>query len=364
MIKIAHILGGWSVNIGNAFFQLGGLYAINKVMPASQTILIGEKPGYPSYWNREGGNPTNYFDWGDYLDIDYLVMMGPIFRPEIKSIWDSSLSKMMAKGTKLILLGMGMMDYDKESVGKYREFLKQYRPYIFVSRDNETFEKLSDLAESSYNGIDFGFFISDVYNPVGISGEKGKRIILNFDKMPEPKISISSSPLVFSDYDFSFTLDNKWWGGRFSKIRKRLSETSRYFMFLEGLFPGNGTHHIQDYEVLRTDHRPHPLFRRKTYRYPNMMVNDVPYSYLELYSSAFFTLSNRVHACVAALSYGNNAMLFSKSPRSKLMERLGLGNIIYKPVNLNREFIAKEKGDLLKYLTERLAKKEIIKRKC
>ena len=80
MSKIAHILGGWSVNIGNAFFQLAGYHLLRECFPEAEIALIPEMPGYPSYWNRRGGNPSNYFDYVNQLKPDYLVLMGPVFR--------------------------------------------------------------------------------------------------------------------------------------------------------------------------------------------------------------------------------------------------------------------------------------------
>ncbi len=352
MTTIAHILGDWSRNIGNAFFQLGGLYALKKSVPDVQISLIGEMPGYPSYWNPRGGNPTNFFDWAEYIDVDYLVLMGPLFRPETEKIWGQGLARIMAKGTKLVLLGVGMMKYDDGYVKTYRELLMRYRPYIFTSRDVETYDKLGDLAEHPYDGIDFGFFVSDLYTPIGLFSDERKWIAFNFDKIPEPCVSLSKTFLSSGQYDFEFAFDDWIWGVRFPRFRQKLAERSRYLMFLEGLFPGNSLTQIGDYEIVRTDHRPHPLLRRKTYRYPRVMVNDVPYAYFEIYKGARLTLSNRVHACVAALAYGNHAMLFTRSPRSRLLERMGLDDIRKHPMAINKDFLEQEKKSLLKFLAD------------
>ena len=59
MTSIAHILGGWSVNIGNAFFQLAGYEVLRELFPSARISLVPEQPGYPSYWNRRGGNPAH-----------------------------------------------------------------------------------------------------------------------------------------------------------------------------------------------------------------------------------------------------------------------------------------------------------------
>jgi hypothetical protein len=122
-------------------------------------------------------------------------------------------------------------------------------------------------------------------------------------------------------------------------------------MFLEGfVYKGQGYTKLKQFDVIRTDHRPHPMLKRKTYRRKNVMVNDTPFPFLELYSQARLTLSNRMHACVAAAAYGNHAMLFSQSPRIRLLERLGLENIQRNPVKLDPTYLECEKRELVQFL--------------
>lgn len=358
MAKIAHILGDWSRNIGNAFFQLGGQWVIQEVLPDAKIMLINEQPGYPSYWNPKGGNPRNSFDIPSHLDVDYLVLMGPMFRPETEQIWGNSLQKMVANGTKLILLGMGAMSYDEQNITIYRKFLSKYPPFIFISRDHDTYERLGDLARYSYDGIDFGFFMSNVYSPIGFGKRIGEFLALNFDKIPEPSITLYEKGTFSKDeneFSKSFEFNGMQWNIEFPRFRTWFGEQSRYLMFLEGLlFRGNQIDHIGKYGVIRTDHRPHPLLPRKTFRYPNVVVNDTPYIYAEVYGSASLTLSTRVHACVLALAYGQPAMLFSKTPRLRLLDRLGLEGFTERPVVLDQLELQQEKKGILDFLKQHL----------
>jgi hypothetical protein len=360
-MNIAHILGDWGRNIGNAFFQLGGLHVLNKIAPDSQFTLIGEKPGYPSYWNPTGGNPNDYFDIASKVDADILILMGPIFRPEIEKIWSDTLEQIMSSGAELILLGVAAMEYGEDMIKLYRRFLKRFPPLILTSRDTDTYQALGDLAKYAYDGIDLAFFLPDFYQPVGLRPALYPFIAMNFDKYPNPKIIISDSQpgLVLEDspFDADFEFNGKYWQVMFDKLRTRLAALSRYFMFLEGIvFGGRKTMNVGDYNIVRTDHRPHPMLKRKTYRDSNVFVNDVPYGYLEIYSQAELTLTNRLHACVAALSYGKPAMLFSNSPRIRLLERLGLFDITKQPVYLDRKKLEHEKEGLMKFLQESISK--------
>ena len=68
------------------------------------------------------------------------------------------------------------------------------------------------------------------------------------------------------------------------------------------------------------------------------------------------TLSNRVHANVATLSYGNRAMYFSDSKRALLLDRVGLSEIYERPMKIDQSLIDDElaalEGALLKVLFE------------
>ncbi len=351
MTKIAHILGGWSVNIGNAFFQLAGYHLLRECFPDAEIDLIPEQPGYPSYWNRKGGNPVNHFDYVNLLKPDYLVLMGPVFRREMFSIWGHALEKLMDGGTRLVLLGVGAMTYVEADIQLYRSFLSRFRPVLMVTRDSDTFNRLGDLAENVCDGIDFAFFLSDYY-PVHTIDSLANTVALNFDKLPEPRILINSVNHL-SSKTFDFAGDR--WQLEFPGFRHWLAQSSRYGMFLEGmLFGGNNIEKIGRYDVMRLDHRPHPLLRAKTYRSPRTLVNDTPYPYLEIYGNAALTLTDRVHAAAAALQYGKPAMLFTSSPRVRMLDRLGLEEIFNRPVLLDKARMDDEKGKVKAFLKDYL----------
>ena len=81
---------------------------------------------------------------------------------------------------------------------------------------------------------------------------------------------------------------------------------------------------------------------------------DTPEGYLLAYSNSKLTLSNRVHANVASLSYGNKAMYFSDSKRANLLNRLGLNTIYNKPVSLNFSELDFEKKELVLFIKNQI----------
>jgi hypothetical protein len=355
-MKISFVMGDWGRNIGNAFFQLGGHHVLKKVKPEAKIAFTAEQPGYPSYWNPRGGNPEGYFPMADVMDTDYLVLMGPLFRGETESIWAESFKVLQEQGTQIILLGAAAMTYNPTDVRKYRDLLERFPPYLLISRDSETYQLLGDLAEFAYDGFDLGFYLPEIYQPVGFR-EHCPMIALNFDKIPHPEIQIGGEwkPKDTDRFIKAFQYQGQDWLVKLPRLRTKLAENSRYLMFLEGvIFPGKKETEIGGYQVVRTDHRPHPMIPWKTYRDKNVLVNDVPYPYLEVYSQAELTLSNRIHACVASLSYGQSAMLFSRSPRIRMLDRMRLPQITEQPARLDLDWLEAEKDGLENFLREHL----------
>jgi hypothetical protein len=352
--RIAHILGGWSPNIGNAFFQLGGLHVLKKVMPDARYIYIHEQPGYPSYWNPKGGNPRNAFDMTEIIDVDYLVLMGPMFRPEIMDIWGKSLENLKKRNVKLILLGVAAMDYSPSMVSQYEEFLRRFPPYLMTTRDSDTFNLLGKYADNALDGIDFAFFMPDIYPLFGFNLQD-PYIALSFDKIPEPRISIITNGSNSSKRATEFEFNGDTWCVEPNGFRTKLARRSRVSMMLEGmLFPGNQIKSVGPYPIIRSDHRYSPIFPRKTFRYPSVIVNDVPFPYFELYGNAELTMTDRLHAAVISLVYGKHAMLFSNSPRLRLLERVGIEGIDKRPACLDLEKINIEKQKIMEFLKANL----------
>jgi hypothetical protein len=356
MTSFSYIFGGWSPNIGNAFFQLGGFHLIKSILPDATFSIINEKPGYPQYWNPRGGNPSGYFDMAAAVQSDYLVLTGPIFRPEVIKIWGDSLERIKRNGTKIILLGVAAMRYEEKFVGVYEKFLKNIRPYMLISRDEETYRRLGEYADYSFNGIDLAFFIPDYY-PLNGMANISKFVVFNFDKIPEPRIIIRNNvqrkdPPAGNIKEFGF--EGNTWMVNSNKLRTRIARRSRYLMFLESfLFKGEQSQKIGDYLIVRTDHRYSPIIKRRTFRYPNVMVNDTPYPYFEIYGNAKLILSNRIHACVVGLAYGNSVMLFSETPRFRLLERLNLEGIKDHPIKISHEVLEMEKQKMRKFLKDK-----------
>ena len=346
--RIGVLTGYWSTNIGNAFFQLGAAYALKEAYPGAHVFPIGDQAGY---WKTSQGNPPNSLDYAKHLDLDALVILGPYVRPEMTGIVSDLIRTQHDKGAKIIVLAAGMMQYDQGTIDLSRSLMKECPPHIFTTRDTETFDALGDLAEFAYDGVDVATFVSDLFPKVPTDLEP--YIAMNFDQIPEP--AIAPSELFTGPSDRSFDFEDQTWHVRHPKRRTELCYKHRAYIFLDCLLGLNsGPKRIGDKLIVRTDHRYNPFLMKKNYRAPMMYSGDVPYSYLNIYANADLTISNRVHACVATVSYGNPAMLFTRSPRAYLLKRLGLDKIKDQPQRVDLAYLSDEKAKLIDWLGARL----------
>ncbi|MBL4697611.1 MAG: polysaccharide pyruvyl transferase family protein [Phycisphaerales bacterium] len=346
--RIGVLTGYWSTNIGNAFFQLGAVYALQQAYPQAHVFPIGDQAGY---WKTSKGNPKNSIDYAKHLDLDALVILGPYIRPEMSGIVSDLIRTQHEKGAKIIVLAAGMMQYDKGTIELSRSLMKECPPHIFTTRDTETYDALGDLAEFSFDGVDVATFVSDLFPKIPTDIEP--YIALNFDQIPEPVINPDS---VFTGrVDRSFCFEDQTWNVRHPKRRTELCYKHRAYIFLDSMLGLNtGPERIDGKLVVRTDHRYNPFLMKKNYRAPMMYSGDVPYSYLNIYANTDLTISNRVHACVATTAYGNPAMLFTRSPRAYLLKRLGLDRIKDEPQRVDLGFLSDEKLKLIAWLGDRL----------
>lgn len=60
------------------------------------------------------------------------------------------------------------------------------------------------------------------------------------------------------------------------------------------------------------------------YAQPNSFVSYNPRSYLSVYKGCEFVVSDRVHACAAALAYGHPARLLDINDRMGIFARMGI----------------------------------------
>jgi hypothetical protein len=357
--RIAVVSGFWGQNIGNAFFNVSGKWLMEQAVPDANVSWIQDQPGYRTFHDQSKGNPKSHIDLIGALDVDYVVLQGPMLTENFRALWEPSFRKLRDRGTGIVILSAGLFKYTDEEVKAARAFLEEYPPAIFTTRDSETFKHFPDICDLSYDGIESAFCTPDAFKPFDL--DLPASVALCFDRFPEPNISVSSTPpaAVADAGNGSFDFDGATWHWSIPKLQQRLSKIGQRSAYVSALSDRRRLPDaIGGKSILRPEHRSNPFMGWKVYRQPGTVVSDEPYTYLTTYANAKMTLSDRVHACVVATAYGRPAMLFGATPRDALFARMGLGDIRKHPVSLPEERRVQEREALLDFLRTAFAKLE------
>lgn len=356
-MKVAYCTGFWCTNIGNGFFSMGVEYALKKVLGEKNVTVVSDFQTYTTSYGKRLYVDKNQLEYISSLDVDYIVLAGPVISKYFISLWKDILLKLKQRGIGYILLSAGVMKMTDTAREEIKEFFKECPPYALSSRDESVYKEFGVFAQHAYNGICFSFFTPDYYTPAGLSG-LSPYVVYNFDKIDEPEIWKDNGEN--KEYARQFEFEGDIYKIAYPKWLTALSaKTDRFtdaLIYAMSILPAKKrANEVGNYRVIRTDHRFHPHFRGKIYRRKNSFVADLPYGYLNLYANAEFTLSDRVHACAVTLAYGHSAMLFAKTSRHGLLGRVGAEGVTERPVKLDLERLEVEKKDQMDWLKKVLS---------
>lgn len=346
---VAMVYGFWGQNIGNAFFNIGGRWILGQMFPDHRIVEIQDQPGYRTFNKKRRGNPKNDIGLLKHLDVDYLVLQGPMLTTSFGALWEDTLEALARKGTKFIYLSAAFFHYNQEEFDAACRILRKYPPAIISTRDSETFEQIQGLAPHTYRGIDSAFFVPKAYQPPKL--DIGPYITVNFDQYPEPNITLTNEALEPAKFDRVVEALGKNWGLTQPKLQMRFSKAGQWQCYLGALIDRRKLPaQIGGYTIVRPEHRVNPDLTWKIYSQPNGLSSDEPFTYFTIYSQTSLTLSDRVHACVATLAYGNPAMLMHPTPRGYLFNRVGMNEIRSKPMSLDPGYLEQERCQQVEYL--------------
>lgn len=308
-------------NLGNGFLDIGAWYQLKRVCPDAEVISVSNTSPEKAYFygakhglRQPGAGRNSRFDLRTQFDGDYYIFTAACLCESWFEINKEFLGWLADKQHKIVILGAsgsdsGSLQYDKKELNRIREQVKKLNLYLMSTRDVGTFDAFGDLVTHVHNGVDCAFFLRDAFAPAKMKMETFD--VFTFDAMKEPSINTSRKVLRLchkaSDVDC-------------------LSRTIRH--------PGRilGLMHKRDW------------------------VSDFPEDYLHIYANCNTVYTDRVHACVASLIFGNKAMYFGNSPRSGLLDRVLQGaEIMKEPVSLDMEFIEREKSTQLEFMKKYLA---------
>jgi hypothetical protein len=321
-LNILYYNSGWPINIGNAFIDYSSVYAIKTAVPQAKVYLASEMPKWIFWYNNR--DMDRAIDIAEVGDIQFIVVSGMTMCDEFIAVQGPVLRKLSARGVKVVFSGCGAEKYTDQEIANFRKFLKELNLGGFIARDKVSYDKFHDLFPKSYCGIDCAFFLKEAFEPMPLTIKD--YVVYNFDRIDEPVIDQPNPNIIRSHHSctevlqkragnrkFIFALSSRW------PFIQRVNITSEWNRFL---------------------------------RDPRMLISDIPEDYLHLYASTSATYSDRVHACIATLSFGNKAKLFSDSPRGYLFERVGAKDLTQRLVQLDMGQLKIEKDRQLAFLKE------------
>jgi len=326
--------GGWPNNIGNAFIDLGANYLLRQIFPLGTIGFASEAPRWffekwckgrgqhgtrsPSahlskrffpWFNGYKGqpklhsslaDPANALDIGAVACADIIVIAGMAMCQEFVEINGPSIRAQVQSGTPLLLLGTGGLTYDDRERIVFSDFMREMKPVVFVSRDRVAYEAYADLAQYSKDGVDCGFFVANKFLPFPL--KLPPYIVFCFDMSDEPHMDAGDKVVIRAHHDC--------WD------------------------------QVPDWQLVK----------------PQTLISDLPTDYLSLYANADEVHSDRVHACVAALSYGRRARFYGNTPRANLFHSVGASNIGRELTSIPRGILSKKQEEIVDFVRKALSR--------
>ena len=318
-MTIVYYNSGWPINIGNAFIDMGAAYQIRQAVPEAQLYIASEMPKWICWVNNV--DMKQAVDVAELIETDFLVVAGMTLCDEFIEVQGPVLRSMASRGVKIVFLGASLSLYTPDEIERFKRFLAEIKPYGFISRDRISFSHFKDLSRS-HDGIDCAFFVREAFAPATLTLKDF--VIYNFDVMEEPEIEDHGKKILRTQHACFEVLPNS-----FDRSRKTYALKARS-PFIEK----------NDRAV------------RKFYSRPDMMISDIPDDYLHLFANTSATYSDRVHACIPTLSFGNSARLYTTSPRATLFERAGVGEIRNKLVKVDQQKLNADKTTQISFLRD------------
>lgn len=351
--RVALVSGFWGQNIGNAFFNIGGHWILRQIFGEDKVAFIQDQPGYRTFHKQHTGNPKNDIEMLRFLDIDYIVLQGPLMTVSLAALWRPTLQALAKRGTKVVLLGAAFFKYTDTEFSAVKAFLEEFKPVLISTRDSRSYEVLKswETEVPLYDGMDSAFFAPKAYTPFKFTIDR--YLALNFDRFPEPDINLSSQSDPRATHSFEHR--GKWWNLTVPRTQDYFSHKGKAAAYLGHLLDRRRLPtEIDGLMVMRPEHRFNPHMTHKIYQQPNAVASDEPWTYFNIYGNCEFVLADRVHACVAALAYGREAMLFTPSPRQALFARVGAKEIRNRPIKLDLDWLEEERMKEVRWLSDRV----------
>lgn len=313
-------------NIGDAFYQMSLENMLREALPDAEVFSF-DGPLRRAF--RPNRHIARGLDSRLLCEADHYVFSGPILGSQFLPNYGELIEHIVKRGKTYSLLSIHDGCSSTDQRNDILQFLRKHPPAAVHSRDNPSFETIGELCSASLRGICFAFFISKV---PGISGFDLAEpyICSSFHSGAEPSFYQSESGSVLDIKTSEFERIRKWRWIRHTEFRK---------------------HHptsVGRWKIYRPVHSfnrfPHLIFSR-----PDSFISYNPKVFLSIYKCCDAVFTDRVHAGVAALSFGRPAHVIGIDNRFDLFDAVGLDKVngFFLP---NDETLAEHYQNVMKWL--------------
>lgn len=325
------LLRTWLTNIGNGFIDKGARTLIEQAFPDAEVVessghsqstaiqqsnlllsRVGEYlPDQLIDTSAGGSYQDRAVSVANFVDADIAVLPGCVLDDTGFDPYEPLLHFLSKRGIPIYLLGAGGGDYEPGTQRLVNRVLQETDIRGLITRDSDAYKCYNENVDYAYDGLDCAFWINDWHQPVRADREFG---VLTFDKIDEPELPIQGSENIIRTDHFPFE---------------------------------------RPHGTLRQDMKRR-LLQLDFFQQDRIMVSDLLTDYLFFYANASVTHSDRIHACVPTLVYGNKAQFWYETPRAALFEKVvdDTSMIYRQPVSLDQNTLDDLKSQQVKTFQE------------
>lgn len=302
-MKIAVENSTWN-NIGDAFYQTALQTMLADALPDDEVFSF-DGPIVRAFRPRRF--EANSFDAREMVEADHFVLSGPILGAGFLAHYGPLIQAIVESGRSYSLLSLHAYS-EGEELERTKAFLRAFPPRALETRDEDTFVKVEGLASTEKNGCCFAFFVKYIPDVPQLA-RSGPYICLSFHNSPEPEIRVGDPAADFFNAGFDVGCASSGWLPW--KVRRHFDFMAQYPRELGGC------------SVVRPVHSFYPL-PHLSFSRPNSYISYNPRNFLAIYRNCEGVITDRVHAGVAALSFGKPALVTKLDGRYALFKRAPL----------------------------------------
>lgn len=291
-------------NIGDGFYQFSLLRLLEAEFPGHSIRMFDAPPKRSFKAHRVPSSRIHDTRFG--MDFDVLVFSGPIFGSHFIRDYAALIQRQLERGRQYMLVSV---HGDGSHANEIGDFLRAYPPMLLATRDSATFSRFSAAEYPSYDGVCTASLVAvtcanDVYNTTPGTDY----IAASFYDGYEPDFAISrddAGEISGVDGLEGWAKERSW------RFVRHLEVIRKYQNEIDGMTIVRPVHDIS-----------YPLQHLRFAR-SNSVLSYNPFIYLSVYKNAKLTVSNRLHAALPTLSFGNPVAYVGATPRNGALERLG-----------------------------------------